>query len=254
MEKFRIIEIKEINDKFGNECILVSANPVKENPFSLFVDNMVNEDTCYFVFPYEDQYGLPLVGLANAMEIWTPEMNDFIKQKSLLNGRPTYMYMHMNFINEQKIGIISEKKNTSQYRGVNFHALDLGLSVRWADKNYISPEGVEYFSWEEAKGIENLVPGWRLPSKNEVEELLYQRSWNNSSDGGYDIVWGEILHIDAVGYMDSDECISKGTSGSYWTSTRYDSQQAYYLFFNQNYQYVDYYLNSCKFAIRLVSI
>lgn len=132
-------------------------------------------------------------------------------------------------------------------------AVDLGLSVRWADRNVgaSSPEHAGcYFAWGETRpksvyklaGVKNFSidticgnpkcdaasahwgEGWRMPTKREVEELVTQCVWTEVRDSersGYLVTGpnGNSIFLPAAGTRWGKTLHDKGLEGHYWTGT-----------------------------------
>jgi hypothetical protein len=162
--------------------------------------------------------------------------------------------------------------------------VDLGLSVKWATCNIGSdtPEGFgDYFAWGETKPkrvydsdsyIFNfqdypdmiVLPanadvaasfwkwgnGWRMPTKEEFEELINKCTWVWMSNG-YKVVGpnGNSIFLPAAGWkgisLDGEAHFYNEGFGSYWSSTRERVSDdgrggnANYLNFSSTYYFVD---------------
>lgn len=110
-------------------------------------------------------------------------------------------------------------------------AIDLGLSVMWGDRNLgasVPEKSGKIYTWTEATKLKNgldlagqmLGKGWRLPTYQEIEELLSNRfspcyspycfgiqvkSWNGNS------IFLPASNIDLN--------VVSSTNGQYWSST-----------------------------------
>lgn len=143
-------------------------------------------------------------------------------------------------------------------------AVDLGLSVKWATFNVgaTSPEDYgDYFAWGETEPKEtyswatyrwctspsnmtkyNTTDGktildldddaayvnwgdkWRMPSKEEVDELTQQCNWiwtTHNNVNGYKVTGpnGNSIFLPAAGYKGAGPTYPAGEDGLYWTST-----------------------------------
>lgn len=120
-----------------------------------------------------------------------------------------------------------EIKNYSDFNYIIMIAIDLGLSVIWGDRNLgaNSPErSGRIYTWTDAMKMKNgldlagqvLGKGWRLPTYQEVEELLSNRFNPCYSPYAFGIQVhgrnGNTLFLPA-----SDGTIA--TNGQYWSST-----------------------------------
>ena len=142
--------------------------------------------------------------------------------------------------------------------GNSGNAIDLGLSVKWADRNVgaESPEAYgEYYAWGEltsktdynewncvSYGKEtgvisgnatydvataNWGDGWRLPTVDEINELMEKCtfSWVEQNGVGGTLVEGNgnSIFLPATGYYKETAVKYEGTYGTYWTGTPNDS-------------------------------
>ena len=121
--------------------------------------------------------------------------------------------------------------------------VDLGLSVKWASCNIgaSSPEDIgEYFSW--TKQLNYSVGNFRLPNRNEVDELIEKCSWSytkNNGIKGYKVVGpnGNSIFLplggqNINGYFGSQskpKIRLKGKKGLYWISQYEDRNTHYFL-------------------------
>ena len=138
------------------------------------------------------------------------------------------------------------------------NAIDLGLSVKWADRNVgaDSPEASgDYYAWGElttkteyneynstAYGKDtgvisgnatydvataNWGDGWRLPTVDEINELMANCtfSWVEQNGVGGLLVEGNgnSIFLPATGYYKETAVKYEGTYGTYWTGTPNDS-------------------------------
>ena len=147
--------------------------------------------------------------------------------------------------------------------------VDLGLSVLWATSNVgaSSPSDYgNYYAWGETKtkssytegnsktynvvmpdisgepkydaATANWGEGWRMPTKEELEELVDKCDWewtSQSGRNGYKVTGpnGNSIFLPAAGWRYGTSLDSAGDGGSYWSSTPYgsDTLSAYGLYF-----------------------
>jgi hypothetical protein len=131
-------------------------------------------------------------------------------------------------------------------------AVDLGLSVKWADRNVGASSAEDfgaYFSWGELKPKHVYIKsaasdvdddisddsnydaassiwgdGWRMPTNGEMKELIEECSWTRTEqDGveGYKVTGpnGNSIFLPATGYNMSIWVDNCNSGGHYWTST-----------------------------------
>lgn len=146
-------------------------------------------------------------------------------------------------------------------------AVDLGLSVKWANCNLgaTSPrETGGYYAWGETatkedfslatyqyyvaekdsmytpEGLKQIAGtkydaarmtwggAWRLPSRDEVDELCASCTWTwDSNTGGYTVTGpnGNSIFLPVTGYKNGTETFNEFTSGIYWSGTNYDREE-----------------------------
>ncbi len=159
--------------------------------------------------------------------------------------------------------------NASSTININGHtAVDLGLSVKWATCNVgaTSPEGYgDYFAWGETTtktsytrdnsktydksmgdiggdsrydtATANWGSGWRLPTESEFQELIDNCTWTWAKLNGvkgYEVKSkknGNSIFLPAAGYRLVDTPYGQGSYGRYWSSTPFDTCNAYGLYF-----------------------
>ena len=169
--------------------------------------------------------------------------------------------------------------------------VDLGLSVKWADRNIgalSSSAYGDYFAWGETEtkdsytssnsvtyGVEfddiagdaeydaataNWGSKWRMPTKDEFKELKEECSWVWTSRNGFKgyIVTGpsaNSIFLPAAGYRYRASRSEKGYRGYYWSCTSYDDipQIACYLEFDSIHRYMDGFDRYYGYTVRPVS-
>ena len=126
-------------------------------------------------------------------------------------------------------------------------AVDLGLSVMWADRNVGAASEVEYGNYygygdvtgevvstsyedylsQDVSGTDRdpaaLIwgPGWRMPRTSEIAELVERCTWRWTKRNG---VWGYVvtgrdgnsIFLPATGHRTSSKFFYVGTRGYYW--------------------------------------
>ncbi|HIT48480.1 MAG TPA: hypothetical protein IAC34_03185 [Candidatus Coprenecus stercoripullorum] len=141
--------------------------------------------------------------------------------------------------------------------------VDLGLSVRWATCNVgasVPSEYGDYYAWGEIEtkteyteensvtsGVElgdisgnpqydaataNWGEGWRMPTEQELQELVDRCVWEWTSQGdsyGYKVTGpnGNSIYLPAAGNRFESSFYDVGESGYYWSSTPYESGTQY---------------------------
>lgn len=138
--------------------------------------------------------------------------------------------------------------------------VDLGLSVKWATCNVgtLIPEGYgDYLDYSQACNV-RWGSGWRLPNKAELEELKVRCTWKWTTQNGvkgYEVTGpnGNSIFLPAAGYRGGSSLCSVGSGGFYWSSTPYDCNIAWYLYFYSGGQNLNNYNRSYGQSVRLVS-
>ena len=169
--------------------------------------------------------------------------------------------------------------------------VDLGLSVLWATSNVgaSSPSDYgDYYAWGETKtkssytdgnskthnvvmpdisgepkydaATANWGEGWRMPTKEELEELVDKCDWewtSQSGRNGYKVTGpnGNSIFLPAAGWRFGTSLNNAGDNGRYWSSTPYGSNTlgAYYLYFGSGRHGVDWVYRISGQSVRPVS-
>mgnify|MGYP006988869724 CR=1 FL=1 len=128
-------------------------------------------------------------------------------------------------------------------------AVDLGLSVMWAECNIgaSSPEEYgTYFRWDGTDYARSKLGGtWRMPTYAECQELIDNCTFQWSSRGGVTGCYfiasnGNSIFLPASGFMRlGSEPVGIGTEGNYWTITQTGSNYAYDLQFYSDGPFMD---------------
>lgn len=144
-----------------------------------------------------------------------------------------------------------ERQRTEQQRKATLKAqgyVDLGLpsGTLWKDKN----EEGGFYSYDQAVS----KFGNKMPTKEQLEELenLCQWIWIGR---GFEVVGpnGESIVLPAVGYRDSYGNVNEvDSNGSYWSSTHYGSDSAWYLNFYKHTLYIYNVRRYIGLSVRLV--
>lgn len=157
--------------------------------------------------------------------------------------------------------------SVSQAEMINGHEyVDLGLSVKWATCNFgASSEGGygAYVTYDKALGAGKLWGGsWRLPTREEIQELVDYCSWQWTISGRRYVVTGpngNSISFKVPGYKKDGSVYSQGNEGYIWSSTPADGNYAYALgfyYYDSNYE-GDYSVDIERpykgFSVRLVS-
>lgn len=100
---------------------------------------------------------------------------------------------------------------------------------------------------------------WRMPTKEEFDELVNKCSWKWTSSGGkagYRVTGpnGKSIFLPAAGYMYGSSSFDVGEAGGYWSATCYQGKHnAYYLVFTNGNRKVDWSSRGFGRSIRPVS-
>lgn len=125
----------------------------------------------------------------------------------------------------------AEELATDRLRRGTGLAVDLGLSVCWANYNLgaKSEEQTGYMeAWTNVSGCRDAArdywaEGWRLPTKGEFQELMQQCQWNWTAKNGMPGFWivgstGNGIFLPACGTIYSGQHDEYGVIGHYWCS------------------------------------
>lgn len=121
----------------------------------------------------------------------------------------------------------SKYSNKNKQSAVPSGYVDLGLpsGTKWKDKN----QGSGFYSYDEAVR----AFGNSLPTKEQFEELKNFCEWTWTGSG-YKVTGknGNSIFLPAAGVRYCDGSVHfVGSNGRYWSSTPYDSEYAWYLYF-----------------------
>lgn len=138
--------------------------------------------------------------------------------------------------------------------------LDLGLSVEWADHNLgascASEVGQRYSHDEATKAIESLEDTWRLPTREEWQELYAKCTWEwvtRDGIGGRLITGpnGNSIFLPASGISIDGQNHETGALAIYWTSDQSASNALAAYFDSANIYQMEFHSNSL-FSVRMV--
>jgi uncharacterized protein (TIGR02145 family) len=130
--------------------------------------------------------------------------------------------------------------------------VDLGLpsGTQWKSTNETGDEN-GFYTYDEAV----ITFGDKLPTKEQLEELKDNCTWEWQNNVGYKVTGtnGNSIVLPASGYSDCDGDVhGVGYSGFYWSSTAYDSESAWDLY-SFSYEVTMNYNSRCfGFSVRLV--
>ena len=184
----------------------------------------------------------------------------FTSNLSNLERNTTY-YVRAYATNE--VGTSYGEEVTFTTKDVPAVAVDLGLSVKWATCNVgaTTPEEYgDYFAWGETTTNEtytenncatynvsmNDISGnaqydaatanwggsWRMPTKNELNELINNCTWTWTTQNGvngYNVEGpnGNSIFLPAAGHRLGSSLYCAGIYGIYWSSTPYENDGGY---------------------------
>lgn len=131
--------------------------------------------------------------------------------------------------------------------------VDLGLpsGTKWKASNETGGYQNVFYTYDEAVS----AFGDNLPTKEQLEELKVYCTWEWQNNGGYKVTGtnGNSIVLPAAGIRFCDGGVyDVGSLGCYWSSTPYDSESAWYLYFNSGNVGMNYFSRCYGFAVRLV--
>ncbi len=126
--------------------------------------------------------------------------------------------------------------------------VDLGLSsgTLWKASN----EEGEFYTYEQA--VEKY--GDKLPTLEQWQKLMLECKWS-WNDSGYIVTGpnGNSIVLPASGYCNCEGGVRNvGFSGTYWSSTIFDSEKAWFLSFDSHGRYINRYDHCYGYSVRLV--
>ena len=188
-------------------------------------------------------------------------------------------------LSERAIELVSDSTIVVMFEIEGVEAVDLGLSVKWATCNVgatVPEEYGNYFAWGETEtkttyngntyfdttdggstfteytaggktvldleddaAAVNMGGVWRMPTREEINELLTKCTWtytttyNDKSVKGY-VVTSQTndnsIFLPAAGYKQTQNVSYGGSIGQYWTSNLYTASEskAWVLLFNKS--------------------
>lgn len=177
---------------------------------------------------------------------------------SVNNLRLKTTYYYKAYVIVRGVKFTSQTVCTFSTKDYTPYAIDLGLSVQWADKNvgaWSKSAAGAYYAWGEVSQKDQYTDetfagaglnvtsiggtavdiatvrygdGWRLPTPDEVTELFLNCTWKWTTSGGvygYEITGDNEnkIFIPACGFKMRDEVEDYNSTGYYWTSERGES-------------------------------
>lgn len=171
-------------------------------------------------------------------------------------------YYYKAYVSVRGLTVVSQTVCSFATKNYSPTAVDLGLSVAWADKNvgaWAKEIAGTYYSWGETSQKEYYYDetfsgagldianiggtsldaatakwgaGWRLPTTSEVEELRRECEWKwRTVEGvpGFEITGPNEskIFLPACGLMIRDRLLDSGETGYYWTSERAEGDKSF---------------------------
>ena len=228
-----IVSIQKTSIEDYKDAILVTVNPTVSSPFG-FGSVADMSRTFYLIYPNtEDNYMLLKKAKDNSDEYFEFSEMSFSEKYIPNYGKA---YIHIQFFSNDDIASVAGT------------AVDLGLSILWADRNVgardisdfgslfcygdvtgkmmpsIRNDSVKGSILNTDKDIANVIwgNGWRMPSKAEFRELLNKCNWKhvrtNSGNIGYLITGpnGNQIFLPSAGVLMDNEILRRNDWGTYW--------------------------------------
>ena len=136
-------------------------------------------------------------------------------------------------------------------------AVDLGLSVLWADCNLGATESTEVGEYLEFESV-TCPDGWRLPTETEWQELYDKCSWTWQVFDGIGGRWignpedtAHSIFLPASGVVIGEKPLMVGALGIYWTSEMEGAEAKGEYFDSANIYSIEYPVQN-RFSVRLV--
>lgn len=194
----------------------------------------------------------------NVTTKYVVEGNDFSYQLSDLTEGKTYYYKaYLIHNNITYYGDVKEFSTKCLYAGHEYVDLGLPSGLKWATCNVGANSPEEYGNLLDFNDARDATWGgtWRTPTLDEFNELISNCSWVWTTQygmPGYKVtgVNGNSIFLHALFYLTDDPDIDVGL---YWSSTPYNSDGAYLLYFDSSVQRMDIYYRSDGLSVRLVA-
>lgn len=143
---------------------------------------------------------------------------------------------------------LPEKPNTPDEPSIgNLKVVDLGLSVKWVTTNLeasiLNDPGLYYNYWAAIEASEKSGKNLRLPTANEVKELIKACDWAFVKQGGETVVKGTspttkgeiIIPMSGYYYGNDKKLYSATRYALFWTSDRKSDDRTRAYIFNCDY-------------------
>ena len=131
-------------------------------------------------------------------------------------------------------------------------------NLQLESEGIINSEGILTIPYDAAHA--NWGATWRIPTKEEFEELIDKCNWswiNCSGTTGYEVTGpnGKMIFMPAAGYRYGELLCYSDKFGAYWSATVFKGilKNAFYLDFFNNYRYVGSYTRFYGRSVRPVS-
>lgn len=138
-----------------------------------------------------------------------------------------------------------------QVKNWNENAIDTKLGFYIAPEN-LKIEDKEHFTWDEAKEYEKKLEdtGWRLPTVGEWVQMYGKYGIDENGKDAPDNLM-KSLSLPLAGDYYNGSYYYGGSYGFFWSSTAYDTTNAYYLHFCSTFVYPQSYFNKSAYGFNV---
>ncbi|MCM1139037.1 MAG: hypothetical protein NC453_10760 [Muribaculum sp.] len=207
-----------LEEENNQECSYCHGKGIIETNQETIFGTMVSKKPCPLCGDINNKIANEF-GLSSGFASGGLSMDDIFKKfGDIFQGLDQSLKPDKN-ISEDSKETITEFIDTS-----NLEFIDLGIGLLWSAENICLSSGKRHFSWDDAIKIQKRVTSGRLPTINEVQNLLKKCKWNWGKRNGVNVMMvigsnGKSIVLPTDGYSHGDSIIRVGKGGNIWTSS-----------------------------------